>query len=121
MFLVTVFVVDDLVALVVIAVVYSEDIGSMPLLVAAALFAARCWCGPARRAQRSLYVPFGRGDLGARCWPAASTRSCPGLAMGLAAAAYTPARGDLEQASGLFRPFREQPTPELARFARRRA
>ena len=41
-----------------------------------------------------------------------------GLALGLTAAAYTPARGALEQASDLFRSFREQPTPELARFAR---
>jgi protein-disulfide isomerase len=41
-----------------------------------------------------------------------------GLALGLIAAAYTPARGALEQASDLFRSFREQPTPELARFAR---
>ena len=41
-----------------------------------------------------------------------------GLALGLTAAAYTPARGALEQASDLFRSFREQPTPELPRFAR---
>ena len=40
-----------------------------------------------------------------------------GLMIGLMAAAYTPARGDLEQASGLFRQFREEPTPELARTA----
>ena len=38
-------------------------------------------------------------------------------AIGLIAAAYTPARGDLEEASGLFRQFREEPTPELARTA----
>ena len=40
-----------------------------------------------------------------------------GLAIGLTAAAYTPARGDLEEASGLFRQFREEPTPDLARTA----
>ncbi|HEY3007741.1 MAG TPA: Na+/H+ antiporter NhaA, partial [Micromonosporaceae bacterium] len=40
-----------------------------------------------------------------------------GLAIGLTATAYTPARGDLEQASGLFKLFREQPTAELARSA----
>jgi protein-disulfide isomerase len=40
-----------------------------------------------------------------------------GLAIGLTASAYSPARGDLEQATGLFRLFREQPTPELARSA----
>jgi protein-disulfide isomerase len=41
-----------------------------------------------------------------------------GLALGLTAAAYTPVRGALEQATDMFRSFREQPTPELARFAR---
>jgi protein-disulfide isomerase len=40
-----------------------------------------------------------------------------GLAIGLVVWAYSPTRGDLEQATGLFRLFREQPTPELARLA----
>ncbi len=40
-----------------------------------------------------------------------------GLAMGLTAVAYSPARATLEQASGLFKLFREQPTPEIARSA----
>jgi protein-disulfide isomerase len=37
--------------------------------------------------------------------------------MGLLTFAYPPARDDLERATGLFRLFREQPTPELARSA----
>jgi protein-disulfide isomerase len=41
-----------------------------------------------------------------------------GLAIGLAAPAYTPTRDDLQTATGLVRRFREQPTPELARSAR---
>jgi protein-disulfide isomerase len=40
-----------------------------------------------------------------------------GLAMGLLMYAYPAARGDLERATDLFRLFREQPTPELARTA----
>ena len=40
-----------------------------------------------------------------------------GLAIGLSAPAYSPTRGDLDQATGLVREFREQPTPELARSA----
>ena len=40
-----------------------------------------------------------------------------GLVMGLLTYAYTPALDDLERATGLFRSFREQPTPELARSA----
>jgi protein-disulfide isomerase len=42
-----------------------------------------------------------------------------GLAIGLGTSAYTPAREDLERASAIARSFREQPTPELARSARR--
>jgi protein-disulfide isomerase len=40
-----------------------------------------------------------------------------GLVMGLSTGAYPAARTDLERASDLFRSFREQPTPELARSA----
>jgi len=40
-----------------------------------------------------------------------------GLVMGLMTYAYPAARSDLERASDLFRRFREQPTPELARSA----
>jgi len=40
-----------------------------------------------------------------------------GLAMGLLIYAYPAARSDLESATELFRRFREQPTPELARSA----
>jgi protein-disulfide isomerase len=41
-----------------------------------------------------------------------------GLAMGLLAWAAPPGRDALERATERFREFREQPTPELARFAR---
>lgn len=40
-----------------------------------------------------------------------------GLAIGLSATAYTPARGQLEEATHGVKLFREQPTPELARTA----
>jgi Na+/H+ antiporter NhaA len=40
-----------------------------------------------------------------------------GLAIGLSAPAYSPAREQLEQATELVRSFREQPTSELARSA----
>ena len=41
-----------------------------------------------------------------------------GLVMGLIAAAHPATRSDLERASEVFRMFREQPTPGLARSAR---
>jgi protein-disulfide isomerase len=60
--------------------------------------------------------------LGVATWIAASASGIDpivvGLAMGLLTFAAPAARGDLERASDLFRRFREQPTPELARSAR---
>jgi Na+/H+ antiporter NhaA len=115
-FLLTVFVVDDLLALLVIAVVYSEDISLMPLLIALVAFGLVVTVSLLGYRRPPLYVL-----LGVVTW-AALLRSgvdpvVAGLAIGLTAPAYTPGRDDLEQASGLFRLFREQPTPELARTA----
>jgi Na+/H+ antiporter NhaA len=115
-FLVTVFVVDDLAALVVIAVVYSDAIVVMPLLVAVALFGLLLLAVRLRMHQRWLFLV-----LGVTIWAALMSSGVDplvsGLAIGLAAPAYTPNRGELEDATGLVREFREQPTPELARSA----
>ena len=117
LFLVTVSVVDDVVALIIIAVAYSDDIRVGPLLLALAVYL--CTLVMVRTGVRSgfIYLPFcvviWGATLASGIDPVVS-----GLAIGLAAAAYTPPRGELEMASDLFRSFREQPTPELARFAR---
>jgi len=114
--LLTVFVVDDLVALVVIAVVYSDHIEMVPLGIAVAVFAILLGLLALRLNQPMVYV-----ILGIVIWAALLTSGVDpvvaGLAIGLAASAYTPNRGKLEQATGLFTLFREQPTPELARMA----
>jgi Na+/H+ antiporter NhaA len=115
-FMLTVCVVDDLVALVVIAVVYSSGLRVLALLVAAAFFAA--FVLMARFGlQRGAVVAL----LGVGAWVALSKSGVDpiviGLAMGLLTFAAPAARGDLERASELFRLFREQPTPELARSA----
>ncbi|GAB3938052.1 Na+/H+ antiporter NhaA [Kribbella albertanoniae] len=115
-FLLTVFVVDDLLALVVIAVVYSENIDLMPLLIAVLAFAVVLALALLRVRKPWVYVV-----LGVITWAALLTSGVDpvvaGLAIGLTAPAYSPGREELEQASGLFRVFREQPTPELARSA----
>ncbi|WP_433717804.1 Na+/H+ antiporter NhaA [Actinoplanes sp. CA-051413] len=117
-FLLTVFVVDDLVALLVIAVVYSEDIAMMPLLIAGAAFGV--WLLLRTFGVRSA---FSYAVVGLVLWAAMLASGVDpvvaGLAMGLTAVAYTPVRENLEAASGLFKLFREQPTPELARTAAR--
>lgn len=116
LFLLTVFVVDDLVALVVIAVVYSEDIAMMPLLLAVATFAAILGVRATGTRRGWFYVPLGVLLWGALLFSGIDPLVA-GLAIGLTAVAYSPGRDDLEQASGLFKLFREQPTPELARSA----
>ena len=115
-FLLTVFVVDDLLALVVIGVVYSENIDLMSLAMAVVAFAAVLGLAVFRVRIAWLYVV-----LGILMWAALLTSGVDpvvaGLAIGLTATAYTPGREELEQATGLVRLFREQPTPELARSA----
>jgi Na+/H+ antiporter NhaA len=117
-FMLTVVVVDDLVALAVIATVYTEDVTVSALLIAVALFGAVL-------ALRALRVRLGiaYAALGAAIWVALLESGVEpvvvGLALGLLTYAYPAARSDLELASERFREFREQPTPELARSAGR--
>jgi len=115
-FLLTVFVVDDLAALAVIALVYSDRIEMLPLGLAVAVFALLLVATALRMRQRLVYL-----GLGIVIWAALLQSGVDpvvaGLAIGLSASAYSPTRDELEQATGLFRRFREQPTPELARSA----
>ena len=116
-FLLTVFVVDDLAALLVIALVYSDDIVVLPLVLAVAAFvaaaASRCGSGCS---SAGCYVALGvrhvGGVAGQRHRP---RRGRPGHRAGGTGVLADP--GDLEEATGLVRRFREEPTPELARSA----
>jgi len=115
-FLLTVTVVDDLGSLVVIATVYTGHLVPVALLVALAIFGVILLV-------RAGGVHYGLvyGALGVAAWVAMLESGVDpvvvGLAMGLLTYAYPAARGDLERATDLFRLFREQPTPELARLA----
>jgi Na+/H+ antiporter NhaA/protein-disulfide isomerase len=115
--LLTVAVFDDLVALLVIATVYTESVELMPLVVAAVLFAALL---PLRYAPAGWRIPLAT-VLGCGIWGALLDAGIDpvitGLAVGLISAAYPPARTSLEQVSQLTRAFREQPSPQLARSA----
>jgi Na+/H+ antiporter NhaA len=116
-FMLTVLVVDDIVALLVIAAAYSSDINYKPLLLAVAFFAAAVVVRIRRVRSGILYFA-----IGAVTWAAMLKSGIDpvvvGLAMGLVTYAYPAARADLERATDDFRLFREQPTPELARQAR---
>ncbi|WP_063766951.1 Na+/H+ antiporter NhaA [Streptomyces sp. NRRL S-813] len=116
-FLLALFVVDDLVALLVIATFYSHDIRPVPLAVAGASFAAILATRtlPVRR-RGGLVIALGTamwaGLMGSGVDPVVA-----GLAIGLVTSAYAPLRTDLERATGLVRLFREQPSPHRARSA----
>jgi Na+/H+ antiporter NhaA len=116
-FLLTVVVVDDVVALCVIGIVYTESLRVMPLVVAVALFAAILVARSAR------FKPgLSCSLLGLGAWVALLESGVEpvviGLAMGLLAYAHPTPRSSLERATERFREFREQPTAELARAAR---
>ncbi|MGH2854835.1 MAG: Na+/H+ antiporter NhaA [Solirubrobacteraceae bacterium] len=115
-FLLTLAVVDDLAALVVIATAYTTHVSFVALAVALGLFGllVALRYAPAWRRQVSVVV-------GVALWVAMFESGIDpviaGLAIGLVTSAYPPSREDLERATALTRSFREQPTPELARSA----
>lgn len=115
-FLLTVFVVDDVISLIVIAVAYSADIQLLPLLIAVAVFAVLLGVRAARVRSGFVYAMLGV-IIWAACLQSGVDPVVSGLAIGLVTTAYTPARDALERATGLFRLFREQPTAQLAREA----
>jgi Na+/H+ antiporter NhaA len=116
-FILTVAVVDDLVALVVIAVAFTGTVHAVALAVGVTVFIL-------------ILVLRNRGVhnggpyllLGIVAWVAFLQSGIDpivvGLAMGLLTIAYPAAREDLERATDLFRVFREQPTSELQQSAR---
>ena len=116
-YLLTFSVVDDLIGIIVIAVVYSGHIripsllaGAVVVLLVLVLRLSKIRYGP-------LYLL-----LGLAAWVAVFKSGVDpvvvGIVAGLVTYAHPATRGDLEQASERFRLFREQPTPELAAEAR---
>ena len=116
-FLLTVAVVDDLVALIVIAVVFTKH-GDMAALAVALVVVAVILAVRAARVHNGVIYAV----LGVTAWVALQRSGVDpvviGLAMGLLTIAYPASRSDLERATDLFRVFREQPTSELASSAR---
>ena len=115
-FLLTVLITDDVIALGVIATVYTENLVLGPLLVALLLAGLIV-------AMLRLHVRGGLVYLavGVAAWFALARSGVDpvviGLVMGMLSFARPVDRENLERATGAFRDFREQPTPELARSA----
>jgi Na+/H+ antiporter NhaA len=116
-FILTISVIDDLGALAVIAIVYTDSVDLVALLIGVGLFAAIAAGARARVGSGVVYFVFGVGTWVA-LFESGVDPIVVGLAMGLLTYAAPAERGDLERATDLFREFREQPTPELARSAR---
>jgi Na+/H+ antiporter NhaA len=116
-FLLTVAVVDDLVALIVIAIVFTSTLDTTALIMALIVVGVILGVRQARIHNGAIYAV-----LGATAWVALQQSGIDpvviGLAMGLLTIAYPASRADLERATDLFRVFREQPTEELASSAR---
>jgi Na+/H+ antiporter NhaA len=116
-FMLTVAVVDDLVALIVIAVVFTSHLRVAGLAVGIACFATLVVLRIRGVRNGTPYLV-----LGLIAWVAVLKSGIDpvvvGLLMGLLTIAYPASREDLERATDLFRVFREQPTSELAQSAR---
>ncbi|WNI14150.1 Na+/H+ antiporter NhaA [Streptomyces sp. ITFR-21] len=116
-FILTVAVVDDFVALAVIAVAYSDHISWTALLIGVGVLAVAAVVRGYGVRRGLVY-----GVLGVTAWVAFLHSGVDplvvGLLLGLMSYAYPASRDALERATGLFRSFREQPTAELEREAR---
>jgi Na+/H+ antiporter NhaA len=118
LFLLTLAVVDDIGALSVIALFYSDDIRLGPLLVAVLLIAAIALV---------RYLPAGRGPayavIGFALWVALYAGgvhpTLAGVAIALLIPVFTPERRQVEETVDLIRAFRQSPNSDYARAASR--
>ncbi|MBA2337424.1 MAG: Na+/H+ antiporter NhaA [Acidimicrobiia bacterium] len=117
-FLLTLVIVDDVVALTVIAIAYTDELQVPALGVALAFYGVILLMR--RFGVRSGVAYF---LVGSGVWLATLASgvhaTIAGVAIGVLATAYPPSRHDLERAAAGWRLFREEPTPEYARSASR--
>ena len=117
-FLLTLVIVDDVGALLVIAFAYTDHLALAPLLIAAGIFGVVVLLRAAGVRQGAPYFLLGVG-LWLAMLQSGVHATIAGVAMGLLATAYPPTRTDLQRAASLWRTFREQPTSRGARSATR--
>ena len=115
-YLLTFAVVDDLTAIVVIAVVYSHHLDVPALLAGLAALAGIVVARTGGLRQGVVYAVLGLAAWAA-FFKSGVDPAVTGLVIGLLTPAYPAARSDLERATARVRRFREQPTPEMARAA----
>jgi Na+/H+ antiporter NhaA len=117
-FLLTLVVFDDLAALLIIVIAYTDAVDAVALAVAVGLFAVLVLLRflPTMRGPIAVVVGLG---IWVAMYESGIDPVIAGLAIGLVTSAYPPPRQELERATDLTREFREQPTPGLASTARR--
>ncbi|MCD4533470.1 Na+/H+ antiporter NhaA [Nocardioides sp. cx-169] len=116
-FLLTLTVIDDIVAVSVIGLVYSESLDTVPLTVAAVclvLLAVLARVGEWRAAPYVVVVLV----LWLATLESGLHASIAGMLAGLLIPALEPSRGLVDTAASQFRAFRQSPMPEVQRLAR---
>lgn len=117
-FLLTITVVDDIVAVTVIGVVYSDSIDLGALAVAGG-----CLGVLALMSRRGVWRASAYAVVMVVLWAATVESglhpSIAGMAAGLLVAAYSPRRYEVERAASLFRAFRQSPMPDVGYSAKR--
>jgi Na+/H+ antiporter NhaA len=115
-FLLTLAIIDDLGAITIIAVFYTDDLDLTALAIAAILLVVfalvrevRVWRGPAYfLAGAALWVAMHESGV---------HPTIAGVILGTMTAAFVPQRGAVERAARTGRSFRQAPSPEAARTA----
>ena len=116
-FLLTLMIADDLVAVGVIGLVYSDALDGQALLVAACCLVVLALLGRWGVWRASVYALVGvvlwLATLASGLHP-----SIAGMVAGLLIAAHAPRRADVEHAASLFRAFRQSPLPSVGYSAK---
>src|SRR5918994_331944 len=107
----TLAIVDDIIALIVIALVYTSDLSIHALVVAVLLFGVVLLMRRAGVRHGGAYFVVGLG-LWIATLASGVHATIAGVAMGMLATASPASRERLERAGALWRLFREEPTPE---------
>nr|WP_246345095.1 Na+/H+ antiporter NhaA [Conexibacter arvalis] len=117
-FLLTLSIVDDIVAISVIGIVYSSALDAIALIVAIA-----CLAGIATLSQLRVWRGSAYALLGAGLWLATLIAglhpTIAGMAAGLLVAAYAPTRAQVDEAASRAHAFRQSPLASVARDATR--
>jgi Na+/H+ antiporter NhaA len=117
-FLLTVSIADDLLALLIIAIFYTSSVDAVAVAAAAAFFAVLLGLRYAPAPWRVPVASMAALGLWIALFKSGIDPVISGLLIGLGISAYAPSRDELDRSVRLTRSFREQPTAELAYSAR---